>query len=96
MNASFTPHFRRSYQKLPKEIQAAFDKQLVLLLQNLRHPSLRTKKYDEGRDLWQARVTGSCTDNAECFEESAKKQAGLELLGKRRRGELSKQLCEEL
>ena len=58
MNASFTPHFKRSYQKLPKEIQAAFDKQLVLLLQNLRHPSLRTKKYDEGRDLWQARVTG--------------------------------------
>ena len=59
MNASFTPHFQRNYQKLPKEIQAAFDKQLVLLLQNLRHPSLRAKKYDEARDLWQARVTGS-------------------------------------
>jgi len=59
MNASFTPHFQRSYQKLPKEIQATFDKQLALLLQNLRHPSLRAKKYDEGRDVWQARITGS-------------------------------------
>jgi mRNA-degrading endonuclease RelE of RelBE toxin-antitoxin system len=65
MNASFTPHFQRSYQKLPKEIQAAFDKQLVLLLQNLRHPSLRAKKYDEGRDVWQVRVTG----NYRCYFE---------------------------
>jgi len=29
------------------------------LLANLRHPSLHAKKYDESRDLWQARVTGS-------------------------------------
>jgi len=28
-----------------------------LLLQNLRHPSLRAKKYDESQGLWQARVT---------------------------------------
>ena len=29
---------------------------LVLLVQILRHPSLRAKKYDEARDIWQARV----------------------------------------
>ena len=52
-----TKHFDRSYSKAPKEIQQAFDKQALLLLQNLRHPSLRAKKYDEGRDRWQARVT---------------------------------------
>jgi hypothetical protein len=52
-----TKHFDRSYGKAPKEIQQAFDKQALLLLQNLRHPSLRAKKYDEGRDRWQARVT---------------------------------------
>lgn len=40
--------------------------------------------------------SGSCTDNAECFEESAKKQAELELLGKCRRGELPKQLCKNI
>jgi mRNA interferase RelE/StbE len=29
---------------------------VTLLLENLHHPSLRAKKYDESRDLWQARV----------------------------------------
>jgi plasmid maintenance system killer protein len=28
----------------------------LLLLQNLHNPSLRAKKYDESRNLWQARV----------------------------------------
>ena len=52
-----TTHFDRAYAKAPKAIQDAFQKQLLLLVQNLRHPSLRAKKYDEGQDLWQARVT---------------------------------------
>jgi hypothetical protein len=30
----------------------------ALLARNLRHPSLRAKKYDEARDIWQARVNG--------------------------------------
>lgn len=38
-------------------MQKAFDKQAKLLAQDLRHPSLRAKKYDEARDRWQARVT---------------------------------------
>lgn len=25
-------------------------------MQDLRHPSLRAKKYDESRDVWQARI----------------------------------------
>jgi hypothetical protein len=58
MRLLFTAHFTRAYKKAPKEIQRAFDKQSLLLLQNLRHPSLRAKKYDEGEDKWQARVTG--------------------------------------
>jgi mRNA-degrading endonuclease RelE of RelBE toxin-antitoxin system len=29
---------------------------LTFLLSNLRHPSLRAKKYDEAQDIWQARV----------------------------------------
>ena len=40
-------------------VQLAFDKQSLLLLQNLRHPSLHAKKYNEAEDLWQARVTAS-------------------------------------
>jgi hypothetical protein len=59
MRILFSPHFARSYQKAPVAIQRAFDKQSLRMLQNLRHPSLHAKKYDESADLWQARVTGS-------------------------------------
>src|ERR1022692_3937387 len=61
MKLDYTPHFKRSYHKAPPRIQRAFDKQSALLLQELRHPSLHAKKYDEGQDLWQARVTLRCT-----------------------------------
>jgi mRNA interferase RelE/StbE len=57
MKISRTTHFERDYTKAPKEIRAAFDKQSSLLLQDLRHPSLRAKKYEEATGLWQARVT---------------------------------------
>jgi mRNA-degrading endonuclease RelE of RelBE toxin-antitoxin system len=55
MNVLFTARFERSYGKAPAVIKRAFDKQLAFLLVNLRHPSLRAKKYDAER--WQARVT---------------------------------------
>ena len=43
--------------KAPPDAERAFEKQALLLLENPRHPSLRTKKYDESVGLWQARVT---------------------------------------
>ncbi len=57
MRARYTERFRRSYASAPATIQRAFDRRVRLLLTNLRHPSLRAKKYDEARDIWQARVT---------------------------------------
>jgi hypothetical protein len=57
MRLQRTTHFTRAYSKAPREIQAAFDKQALLLLSNLQHPSLRAKKYNEGENKWQARVT---------------------------------------
>jgi mRNA-degrading endonuclease RelE of RelBE toxin-antitoxin system len=57
MRLEFSPHFSRSYSKAPVEIRRAFDKQAAVLLVDLRHPSLHAKKYNEGADLWQARVT---------------------------------------
>ncbi|NGZ09627.1 MAG: hypothetical protein CV088_09610 [Nitrospira sp. LK70] len=56
MTASFTLRFREQYRRLSSERQAKFDKQLTFLLSNLRHPSLRAKKFDETNDIWQARV----------------------------------------
>lgn len=58
MKVRFSPRFDRAYAEAPAEIQRAFDRKLALLVQNLRHPSLRAKKYDESRDIWQARVNG--------------------------------------
>lgn len=57
MNYRTTPHFDRAFNKFPREVQSVFDKQVRLLISNIRHPSLHAKKYDETHDIWQARVT---------------------------------------
>jgi mRNA-degrading endonuclease RelE of RelBE toxin-antitoxin system len=59
MKRRYTDRFKRSFQRAPLRIQKAFDKQAALLLEDLRHPSLRAKKFGESADIWQARVTGS-------------------------------------
>ena len=43
----------------PTAVRKAFHKQLGFLEHDLRHPSLRAKKYDEAGDKWQARVNRS-------------------------------------
>lgn len=57
MRVVITERFSTNYVQAPPEVQKAFGKQLAHLLRDLRHPSLRAKKYDEARGLWQARVT---------------------------------------
>ena len=57
VQARRTRRFDRDLAGAPPPIQEAFEKQLALLLSNPRHPSLRAKKYDEARGIWQARVT---------------------------------------
>lgn len=49
-------YFAERLESLPQSVQKKFWKQLGFLLSNIRHPSLRTKKYDETRGTWQARV----------------------------------------
>jgi mRNA-degrading endonuclease RelE of RelBE toxin-antitoxin system len=56
MKLLFSPLFLKQYDDAPLQVQKAFDKQAKLLLNNLRHPSLHAKKYDQATDLWQARV----------------------------------------
>ena len=51
MNVRLTPQFERSYANAPLHVQKLFDRKLALLVQNLRHPSLRAKKYEEARDI---------------------------------------------
>ena len=57
MRLFYTDRFHRSYADAPVDIQRRCDKQLALLVQDLRHPSLRAEKYDAARNIWQARVS---------------------------------------
>ena len=56
MKAVYLPGFKVKLRGLPQVVQRKFSKQVNFLLEDLRHPSLRAKKYDEGEDTWQARV----------------------------------------
>lgn len=57
MQLYYTERFQRSYDSAPRNVKEAFDRRAEFLVSNLRHPSLRAKKYDETRGIWQARVT---------------------------------------
>jgi hypothetical protein len=56
MQLFYTDRFLRSYEEASAAVQKQCDKQLGILTRDLRHPSLRAKKYDEARGIWQARV----------------------------------------
>jgi mRNA-degrading endonuclease RelE of RelBE toxin-antitoxin system len=56
MEIRFTARARKDFAALSPRLKAQVRKQLALLAENLRHPSLQAKKYDEGQDVWQARV----------------------------------------
>ena len=57
MKIDYAPRVLDSLEDAPAAVRKAFFKQVKLLEQNLRYPSLQAKKYDESQDLWQARVT---------------------------------------
>ena len=56
MKLRFTETLLRALDAAPAGVQKAFFKQVKFLAQNIRHPSLRAKKYDETSGIWQARV----------------------------------------
>ena len=57
MNLLITRRARNDYEALPPPTQKLADKQLTFLVNDLHHPSLKAKKYDERRGVWQARIT---------------------------------------
>ncbi len=50
------PQFDLDYQKLPVKIKTKLHRQLKAISENLRHPSLRTKKIQGHSDIWEARI----------------------------------------
>jgi hypothetical protein len=59
MKAQYSEAVSEALETAPASVRKAFFKQVNLLVQNLHHPSLHAKKYDEGNDRWQARVNKS-------------------------------------
>lgn len=56
MKGVLTKTAEKQLLKLPKKTQVLFDKQIDFLLEDFRHSSLNSKKYDEKINLWQARI----------------------------------------
>jgi mRNA-degrading endonuclease RelE of RelBE toxin-antitoxin system len=56
MKIDYLPRALKALEDAPEPVRRAFFKQVKLLADNLHHPSLHAKKYDESRDLWQGRV----------------------------------------
>ena len=52
-----TNHFKRDYKKLPPAVQELTDKKLRLLAQEVSHPSLRVKKVQGLRNVFEGSIT---------------------------------------
>jgi len=57
MKAAYSEAVDEALEAAPAAVRKAFFKQINFLVQNLQHPSLHAKKYDEANDRWQARST---------------------------------------
>ncbi len=57
MKIQTTRPFDQDYETLPEEIKEQADKQLALLLENPRHPSLRLRRIKGVKDIWEGRVS---------------------------------------
>jgi mRNA-degrading endonuclease RelE of RelBE toxin-antitoxin system len=57
MRISATDEFKRRYNRLPEEVKDKLEKQLVLMRENMKHPSLRTEKLaPKARNVWSFRI----------------------------------------
>ena len=57
MKIAFTRPFKRDYQGLPENIQKQVDEQIIRLMDNPKHPSLRLKKMEGHETMWEVRIT---------------------------------------
>ncbi|MBA7618458.1 hypothetical protein ES703_25784 [subsurface metagenome] len=52
-----TTHFERDYKKLPSSIQKRTDEKLKLLVQNVSHPSLRVRRVQKYKGVFEGRIS---------------------------------------
>ncbi|MCI0611949.1 hypothetical protein L0244_03070 [bacterium] len=49
--------FKKDYRKLPATLQMLADSKIEMLSDNPRHPSLRVKKMEGHKNIWEASIT---------------------------------------
>jgi len=62
--------FKKAYQKLPEKVQAKVDKQIGILVNDFRYPSLHTKKIKGTEGIWEVRVDDSYRLTFEIVEDT--------------------------
>ncbi len=55
MEIHFTEQFEQAYEKLTNAEKRSVRKALTLLGDNLKHPSLRARKMEGSKNIWEAR-----------------------------------------
>jgi hypothetical protein len=56
MKVAFPDRAIEALKDAPSAVRTPLHKHIRFLANDLHHPSLRARKYDASRDLWQARV----------------------------------------
>lgn len=59
MKVRLTDTFKKDYRRLPKNIQAKADRQLRLLMENPKHPSLKVHRIEGAHGFWEFYVDRS-------------------------------------
>jgi len=59
MKIFYLEAFKRDFQSLPKEIQKIAKRKLNFFVKNFSHPSLRVKKIEGLRNIWEGSITKS-------------------------------------
>jgi addiction module RelE/StbE family toxin len=75
----FTKHFWKSFARLPRAVQEKVKKQIALLAENPRHPSLQTKPIQGVLGVYEARVD---IDYRLTYEREADDTLVLRVVGK--------------
>jgi addiction module RelE/StbE family toxin len=75
----FTRRFLKSFSRLPAAVQEKIKKQIALLAENPRHPSLHTKPIQGAPGIYEARVD---VDYRMTYEREADDTLALRVVGK--------------
>jgi addiction module RelE/StbE family toxin len=75
----FSQRFLKSFARLPKAVQEKIKKQIALLAENPRHPSLQTKPIQGATGIYEARVD---VDYRLTYEREADDTLVLRVVGK--------------